>query len=124
MIESFYADLNQFVKITGNIFQPSDIVNVEVYLSNVFNGLIYQTNLWNKSNSKIQMMNAFYISRNCHFYYKLDLNRWISGEKDFDKDISFSEFIKETDYYQYLQKYHRKDYLPLLFENDKNIKTR
>jgi len=127
MIEPYYADAGKIARFSGDIFKQSDLIKIEAFLVNVFTGIIYQDNLFTETTTKSKFLKAFEVARNCHFYYKIDLKRWnisdkkTEGEK-LNKNMKFSEFIKLTPYFKFMNK-DKHIYLPELHKSDKNLST-
>ncbi len=123
MLEPNPPDINLLVKLAHNAITYNDIVKAEAALIQLFNGMLYYPNLFSESNGRIRLNFAFDLLRNCHIYYRIDLEEWKRDgirkpEPYFDKYIPFNDFIKGLDYYKtaateypdsYLQRYYNQD---------------
>ncbi len=128
MIEPYKPDTLTLSKLSSNIFSPNDIIKVEASLVQLFGGIIYSRNLFTDSNGKKRLVYSFdNLLMNCHIYHRIDLDQWIKdGKKNqevpYNKNILFSQFIGETEYYNNIVNGDRNKYVPLIYNKDvKNI---
>jgi len=118
MIEPYYPDPRTFTKLALGMFTSDDILRVEAALVQMFEGIIYQKNLFTESHSKNKLLLGFEALRNCHIYHLIDLNEWdIHTDTNYLKYNKFGDFIKDTQYYK-LMTYSQEIYLTDLFDKD------
>ena len=123
--DNYYASPKYFSKVSNNMFTAQDVLNMEAGIIQLFNGIIYPTNLFTVSNSKERLLQAFPLLRNCNIYYKLDLAGWSNIDRldqypKYNKYILFRQFFKDTEYYKLIRTSTQEVYLPQIFNSDKN----
>lgn len=124
MIEPYSPDPVAITKLSSNVFTSGDIIKVEASLTQLFEGMLYPRNLFTDSAGKNRLVYAFdKLLRNCHLYYRIDLDRWVQDETNkqempYNKNILLSQFIGNTEYYKLIQTQKRNQYIPDMYNND------
>jgi hypothetical protein len=124
MLEPYHGDIKKLSEYANNVFNPEDIIRVEAFLTQLFEGLIYQRSLFTDSEGKNRLIYAFdKLLRNCHAYHRINLDLWVEDgrmkpEMPYNKYILFSNFIPETEYHKKIFTESRRQYIPEMYQED------
>lgn len=126
MIETFFADTEKMISLSGNLFTSDKLIEGETVLVNEWKGIIYPENLFTFSSTLIRFNLAFDVLRNCFIYRKIDLKKWKEYndteeiiDKKYNKYSPFNDFLAQTSYYSLVINDQERNYIKELYEKDK-----
>lgn len=125
MIEYAPATSTGIAKFNNNIFSADQLLQLEQLIIQRLNGVIYRSNFFTHSPCYHRLQEAFELLRNCYIYSRIDLEDWLAQShpscKQYDTDIRFQSFYKQTEYYEYISSHlNRFIAISKLFAHEKS----
>ena len=120
-LESHKISINKISNLAGDVFNSSDIIQVEASLVQIFDGIIYSKNLFTETNSLFTLIQIFEYLRNCYIYNRIDLDTWKSqniNKPADNKSIMFNHYFQKTKYYNLMIAMQPEEYLFKLYTQD------